>query len=77
MILITWHLEKEKNLVMVTKTSVIAGDSGEGGVCMHAQWLSHVQLFATPTGLLRPWGLPGKNTGVGCHFLGERGGGVK
>ena len=22
-----------------------------------------------PTGLLRPWGSPGKNTGVGCHFL--------
>ena len=24
---------------------------------------SHVQLFATP------WNFPGKNTGVGCHFL--------
>ena len=22
-----------------------------------------------PTKLLRPWGSPGKNTGVGCHFL--------
>ena len=22
-----------------------------------------------PTRLLRPWDLPGKNTGVGCHFL--------
>ena len=22
-----------------------------------------------PTRLLRPWGFPGKNTGVGCHFL--------
>ena len=22
-----------------------------------------------PTRLLRPWGSPGKNTGVGCHFL--------
>ena len=22
-----------------------------------------------PTGLLRPWDSPGKNTGVGCHFL--------
>ena len=22
-----------------------------------------------PTGLLRPWESPGKNTGVGCHFL--------
>ena len=34
---------------------------------------SHVQLFATPwtepTRLLHPWDSPGKNTGVGCHFL--------
>ena len=22
-----------------------------------------------PTGLLCPWDFPGKNTGVGCHFL--------
>ena len=22
-----------------------------------------------PTRLRRPWGSPGKNTGVGCHFL--------
>ena len=22
-----------------------------------------------PTGLCRPWDSPGKNTGVGCHFL--------
>ena len=35
--------------------------------------LSHVQLFATPwTGAYQaphPWDSPGKNTGVGCHFL--------
>ena len=33
--------------------------------------LSCVQLFATPwpTRLLRPLDFPGKNTGVGCHFL--------
>ena len=35
--------------------------------------LSRVHLFATPwtiaTRLLRPWDFPGKNTGVGCHFL--------
>ena len=38
-----------------------------------AKSLSHVRLFAThgllPTKLLRPWDSPGKNTGVGCHFL--------
>ena len=34
---------------------------------------SRVRLFATPWtvahGLLHPWNSPGKNTGVGCHFL--------
>ena len=34
---------------------------------------SHVRLCATPSGqptrLHRPWDSPGKNTGVGCHFL--------
>ena len=36
-------------------------------------WLSCVQLFATPwtvaARLLCSWDFPGKNTGVGCHFL--------
>ena len=32
---------------------------------------SRVQLFVTPWAarLLCPWDFPGKNTGVGCHFL--------
>ena len=34
---------------------------------------SRVRLYATPetaaTRLPRPWDSPGKNTGVGCHFL--------
>ena len=34
---------------------------------------SHVRLFGDPrlysTRLLCPWDFPGKNTGVGCHFL--------
>ena len=38
-----------------------------------AQSLSRVRLFVTPwtvaPRLLCPWGSPGKNTGVGCHFL--------
>ena len=39
-----------------------------------AQSFSRVRLFATPwtvqpTRLLCPWNFPGKNTGVGCHFL--------
>ena len=35
--------------------------------------LSRVRLFATPWTVayqaLPPWDFPGKNTGVGCHFL--------
>ena len=42
-------------------------------VCVCAQSLSHVQLFATqwtaPARLLCPWDSPDKNTGVGCHTL--------
>ena len=30
---------------------------------------SRVRLCATPTRLCRPWDSPGKNTGVGSHFL--------
>ena len=41
-----------------------------------AQSLSRVQPFVTPqtvaTRLLSPWGFPGKNTGVGYHFLLQR-----
>ena len=41
--------------------------------CPVVQPLSCDQLFATPwtlpTRLLCPWKFPGKNTGVGCHFL--------
>ena len=37
-------------------------------VCTHV--LSHVWLSRVwPTRLLCPWNFPGKNTGVGCHFL--------
>ena len=41
--------------------------------CMHAQSLSHVQLFVAPwtkpTRLPCAWNFPVKNTGVDCHFL--------
>ena len=44
-----------------------------GNVCVRAQLLSHMQLFAISwtwaTRLFRPWNFPGKNTGMGCHFL--------
>ena len=31
--------------------------------------LSHFSCRRQPTSLPRPWDSPGKNTGVGCHFL--------
>ena len=45
-------------------------------VCALYKAFSHFQLFATPwtvpARLLCPWNFPGKNTGVGCHFLLQR-----
>ena len=42
-----------------------------GGFCQVASVVSNsVQPQGLqPTRLLRPWDSPGKNTGVGCHFL--------
>ena len=48
--------------------------------CVCAWSVSCVQLFLTPSTvapsppvrLLCPWNSPGKNTGVGCHFLLQR-----
>ena len=46
-------------------------------MCVCAQWLSYVRLFATPwiphglqpAKFLSPWNSPGRKTGVGCHAL--------
>ena len=38
--------------------------------CAHL--FSHIQLFAFLARLFCPWNFPGKNTGVGCHFLLQR-----
>ena len=42
-------------------------------ICVYAQSLSHIQHFATcglqPARFLCPWNFPGKNTGIGFHFL--------
>ena len=48
---------------------------GLGSKIPHAKWLSsHFNDSVRPhrrqpTRLRRPWDSPGKNTGVGCHFL--------
>ena len=42
-------------------------------VMLFVELLSHVRLFVTPWTVARqaprPWNSPGKNSGVGCHFL--------
>ena len=44
-----------------------------GAVTQYFGWSCLFQVYATPwnvtTRLLCPWDFPGKNTGVGCHFL--------
>ena len=58
----------------------VESTDGGRGLCPHLIWLkctlcalSRVWLFAPrglyPSRLLCPWDFPGKNTGVGCHFL--------
>ena len=43
--------------------------------CMHARQVASAMSYSVqphrrqPTRLLCPWDSPGKNTGVGCHFL--------
>ena len=38
--------------------------------CLVAKlWSTFVTLWSTAHQLLCPWDFPGKNTGVGCHFL--------
>ena len=42
------------------------------GFCHTTSWISYIYMYThrrQPTRLPRPWGSPGKNTGVGCHFL--------
>ena len=53
--------------------SVLCSVSGPGGILLLLSHFSRLRLCAThrrqPTRLPRPWDSPGKNTGVGCHFL--------
>ena len=51
------------------------GASDSWGLCLHVQSVMSDPLrlhgLQSPR-LLCPWELPGKNTGVGCHFLLQR-----
>ena len=45
----------------LSKTAAAAAKSLQSCPTLAARW--------QPTGLRHPWDSPGKNTGVGCHFL--------
>ena len=54
------HTQLQGGLGYVVQTSAAAASVVSDSVRPHRR---------QPTRLLRPWDSPGKNTGVGCHFL--------
>ena len=74
-----WEEILEKGMTCLKYKSFAAGASLEPDQVVHLLLLLYksVQLCANsvrprrrqPTRLTRPWDSPGKNTGVGCHFL--------
>ena len=73
---LTYHIEQTlKNSQLLSKNiylTFVLNDIFTGEVKW--QWFSCVGLCdpmgsLQPTRLLCPWDFPGKNTGVGCHFL--------
>ena len=67
-----FHLMFKVLLTCCTKSATKAGSLSEP-MLVKVKSLSRVRLFATlwteAYQLLRPWGFPGKSTGVGCHRL--------
>ena len=57
-VLVVWHHCAEDICICSWKTMLL----------LLLSRFSHVRL-CVPTRLPRPWNSPGKNTGVGCHFL--------
>ena len=70
--LLDWKVSQKKRLHIVKQTGIRMSKSN---MCMHVCCLfSHVWLFVTPWTVackrpLWPQDSPGKNSGVGCHFL--------
>ena len=56
--------EREPNILKLQSTQIVLSES-ESEVVSNSLWPCGLY----PTRLLRPWDSPGKNTGVGCHFL--------
>ena len=78
------HLQKRnrfadllENTLMITKGERLGGEiKWEPGVDVYTLSVSHSVVSDSvrphglwPARLLCPWDPPGKNTGVGCHFL--------
>ena len=61
------------NLRYIDETTLMAESEEELKSFLLLSHFSRVQLCVVPqtaaTRLPRPWDSPGKNTGVGCHFL--------
>ena len=64
---------KENGCTWLVGRSVGAATVENSLLLLLLSCFSHVRLCATPETAAhqapRPWDSPGKNTGVGCHFL--------
>ena len=56
-----WTADSLEKTLMLRKS--------ESEVAQLCQTLCDLTGWLEPTGLLGPWDFPGRNTGVGCHFL--------
>ena len=63
----TIDLKRIGGLSQLTAVNINKGKKEENEVARLSPTLRPRGLW--PTRLLRPWDSPGKNTGVGCHFL--------
>ena len=66
-----WHIRIIKIIILVSNTLSIIEPCNMNSCCCVASVVSDsVRSHGwQPTRLCHPWDSPGKNTGVGCHFL--------
>ena len=72
----SFRLAKQMLLFVNSAYLIVRMHKHFGVLISSVQLLSCVRLFVTPWTVARqflcPWGSPGKNTRVGCHFLLQR-----
>ena len=61
----TFFKNTKINLILIYFKRILAKELS----CVCAQSCPILCNSMEPAGLLCPWDFPGKNTGVGCHFL--------